>query len=165
VRLQEFGYLIRKARRARTLSQAEVARTAGLSRTTINQLENGVFPDIGMRKAQAILEGLGLDLHVRPGPRQRRPDFVAMACTTASVSYREDLTEPELVRMLLTGRVPRSRRAHLATLLEEAPAALLKGMVHDIERWTEPGRVTRNLLVIAESLGLSRRTKSWLTPG
>jgi len=154
--------MIRKARRARALTQAEVARTAGLSRTTINQLENGLFPDIGMRKAQAILDGLGLELHLRPAPRPRRPDFVAMACTTSSVSYREKLSEPELVRILLTGRIPRSRRPHLITLLEEAPVALLKGMVEDVERWTEAGRVTNNLRAIAESLGLSRRTRSWL---
>src|SRR6266705_3143617 len=57
-------------------------------------------------------------------PKKRDPDFVRMACTSASVSFRELLTEDELVRVLVTGKVPRNRRPHLRSLLEEAPENL-----------------------------------------
>lgn len=157
MRLQELGYTIRKARLARGLTQAVLAHTVGLSRTTMNQLENGVFPDIGMRKAQAILEALGLELHVRPAQRTRRPDYVRMACVSASVGYREVLSEGELVRAFLTGRIPPRRRPHFRMLLEEAPVAVVKGAADEIGKYVQPGRVARNLLRIAETLGSSRR--------
>ena len=162
MRLQELGYTIRKARRARGLTQARVAQSAGLSRTTINQLENGLFPDIGMRKAQAILEALGLDLQVKPAPRPRRPNYVRMACTTAGVSFREKLTESELVRTLLTGRIPVNRRPHIRVLLREAPEAMLKGLIEDVGRWASPGRVAATLARFAGQLRM-RRVPDWLT--
>lgn len=162
MRLHELGYYVRKARRARGLTQAQLAAAAGLSRTTMNQLENGVFPDIGVNKAQAILENLGLDLRVQPAPRTRQPDFLRMACTSASVSFREALTETELVRALLTGRIPPSRRPHFRALLEQAPLPVLKGLVQDIGKWTRPGRVAGNLLRIAEALRAPRRVQGWL---
>ena len=162
MRLQEFGYTIRKARQARGLTQAELARTSKLSRTTMNQLENGLFPDLGVRKAQAILEALGLDLHIRPAQRSRRPDFVRMALASASASYREKLGEGELVRTLLTGRIAPRRRPHIRTLLDEAPASVLRGMVEDVGKYVEQGRVERNLLVIADSLGSLRRARGCL---
>ncbi len=52
-------------------------------------------------------------------PKKRGPDFVRMACTSASVSFRELLTEDELVRALVTGKVPGNRRPHLRSLIEE----------------------------------------------
>ena len=162
MRLQELGYTIRKARLARGLTQAQVASSAGVSRTTMNQLENGLFPDIGVRKAQTILEALGLDLQVRPAQRSRRPDFVRMACASASTSYKEKLTEGELVRSLLTGRIPPRRRPHFRMLLDEAPVPVLKGMADDIGKYVQPGRVSRNLAVIANALGSLRRLKGWL---
>lgn len=162
MRLQELGYTIRKARLARGLTQAQLAQSAGLSRTTMNQLENGLCPDIGVRKAQTILDALGLDLQVKPVQRLRRPDFVRMACASASTSYREKLTEGELVRALLTGRIPPRRRPQFRMLLEEAPVAVLKGMVEEIGKYVQPGRVSQNLAVIANALGSLRRLKGWL---
>jgi len=60
------GKEIRKARRGRKLSQAELARALGMSRTTIGQIENGTVQDIGVRKLMRILEFLGLELRGRP---------------------------------------------------------------------------------------------------
>lgn len=162
MRLQELGYTIRKARLARGLTQVQLAQSAGLSRTTMNQLENGVFPDIGVNKAQAILAALGLGLRIQPLPRARRPNYVRMARTSASVSFREKLTEGELVRALLTGRIPVNRRPHLRVLLREAPDAMLRGLVEDVGKWTKPGRVARNLAGIAGQLKM-RRVPDWLT--
>lgn len=60
------GIEIRKARRGRRLSQAELGRALGMSRTTIGQIENGTVQDIGVRKLVRVLEFLGLELRVRP---------------------------------------------------------------------------------------------------
>ena len=144
--------MVRKARLARGMTQAALARTAGLSRTTINQLENGVFPDIGMNKAQAILTPLGLALQVQPLRRPRRPNYVRMARGSASVSFREKLSESELIRALLTGKVPVNRRPHFRVLLNEAPHAVLRGLVEDVDRWSRPGRAAENLADIANQL-------------
>ena len=69
MRLQEIGSAIRAARAVRGLTQAALADQAGLSRTTLNQLENGVFPDIGVKKVQNVLGLLGLDLSVVDAPK------------------------------------------------------------------------------------------------
>jgi len=160
MRIQELGYEIRKARLARKLTQAQLAQAAGLSRTTLNQLENGLFPDLGVKKVRAILEPLGLTISVQPAPR--RQDFIAMACTTASVSFRSVLTEDELIHALLTGKIPSGKRPHLGVLLEEARPTLIKGLVGEISRWTKPGRVEKNLREIARELGSSGRIGNWL---
>lgn len=162
MRLQEFGYVVRKARRARDMTQASLAKTAGLSRTTINQIENGVFPDIGMNKAQGILAPLGLVLQIQPVRRSSRPDYVRMARSSASVSFREKLSESELVRALLTGKVPVNRRPHFRVLLQEVPSGVLKGLVEDVGKLARPGRVARNLADISTQLRI-RRLPQWST--
>ncbi len=161
MRLQELGYTIRRARLARGLTQADLARAAGISRTTMNQLENGLFPDIGMRKAQAILDQLGLELHVRAVHR-RRADYVLMARTAANGSFRTKLSEAELVRVLLTGKVIPRHRPHLRTLLAEAPVVVLKGLVDEVGKWAHPGRVVGNVRRLSDALGTARRTRTWL---
>lgn len=162
MRLQELGYEIRQARLERGLTQAQLAKAAGLSRTTLNQLENGLFPDLGVRKVLAILEKLRLDLAVQPVPETRRPDFIRMACTTANVSYKNALTEDELIHALLTGKPPVGKRPHLRTLLDEAAPELLQGLVGEAAKWTKPGRVEKNLAKIAHEISATRRMATWL---
>ena len=162
MRLQEFGHVVRKARRARDMTQAELAKSAGLSRTTINQIENGVFPDIGMNKAQGILAPLGLALQIQPVRRSSRPNYVRMARGSASVSFREKLSEGELVRALLTGRVPVNRRPHFRVLLQEVPQTVLKGLIEEVGKWAKSGRVAHNAAGIATQLRI-RRVPQWLT--
>ena len=162
MRLQELGYEIRRARLERGLTQAQLATAAGLSRTTLNQLENGLFPDLGVKKVLAILEPLGLDLSVQPVPETRRPDFVRMACSTANVSYKIALTEDELIRALLTGKLAAGKRPHLRALLDEAAPELLRGLVGEANKWTKPGRVEKNLEQIAHDIGATRRIANWL---
>jgi len=162
VRLQELGYEIRRARLERGLTQVQLAKAAGLSRTTLNQLENGLFPDLGVRKVLAILDRLGLDLAVQPVPEARRPDFVRMACTAANVSYKIALTEDELIHALLTGKLAPGKRPHLRALLDEAAPALLRRLVGEAGKWTKPGRVEKNLQKIAHDIGATRRIANWL---
>ncbi len=60
------GKKIREVRKSRKVSQAELAKALGMSRTTIGQIENGTVQEIGVRKLVRVLEFLGLELRVRP---------------------------------------------------------------------------------------------------
>lgn len=159
--LPELGGAIRNARTARGLTQAQLAREAGLSRETLNLLENGLVRDLGIRKVLAVLDHVGLTITVQPDV-PRGPDYLRMACTTASVSLKDELTEDELVRALLTGEVPPWREAHLRALLAEAPEALLRGLAREAAAWGRPGKLARNLQKLAQALGVSRNTDEWL---
>jgi len=64
--LFSIGKKIREVRKSRKVSQAELAKALGMSRTTIGQIENGNIKEIGVRKLIRVLEFLGLELHVRP---------------------------------------------------------------------------------------------------
>ncbi|HUL42055.1 MAG TPA: helix-turn-helix transcriptional regulator [Burkholderiales bacterium] len=163
--LQQLGYEIRKARLARGLTQAQLAKAAGLSRTTLNQLENGLFPDLGVKKVQSILAKIGMELSVQEIPKPLPVNFIRMACTTANVSFKETLTEEELIRALLTGKIPTSKRPHIRALLDEATPFLVKGLVNEVTKWTKPGRVEKNLAKIASEVGSSKRISDWLKNG
>lgn len=127
----------------------------------MNLLENGLFPDIGVRRAQAILDELGLELHVRAA-HPRRANYLLMARTVANGSFRSKLSEAQLVRALLTGRIAPRHRPHLRRLLAEAPVAVLRGLVDEVGRWTQPGRVAENVRRLSDVLGTARRTRTWI---
>lgn len=63
--LFDIGKKIRAERRRKKITQAVVARSLGMSRTTISQIEGGTVQDIGVRKLIRILDYLGLELRVR----------------------------------------------------------------------------------------------------
>ena len=161
MRLPEIGHAIRRARLGRKLTQAELASAVGLSRTTLNQLERGLVPDLGIRKVQALIDQLGLELIIKDADRER-PDFVQIASTSASVSFKESLTPEDLVAILLKGRVPAARRPQMRVLFEEATPTLLKGLAEEVGRWSKPGRIEKNLIRIATELGVSRKVDQWL---
>ena len=156
MRLQEIGFRLRAARLEQRRTQAQLAKAAGVSRTTLNQLESGLVIDLSVQRLRAILREVGLDLVLGPSSSEPSPDFIRMAANSASVSYRTPLTEDELIRALLTGKVPASRRPHFRTLLEEASPALLQGLVEEARRWTKPGRVEKNLAQIVSAINLKR---------
>lgn len=64
--LIDIGREIRKARKLRKLSQADLAKGLGMSRSTISQIESGTVQEIGVRKLIRILDSLGLELRIRP---------------------------------------------------------------------------------------------------
>lgn len=162
MRLQEIGYEIRRARIGRGLTQAALAKAAGLSRVTLNQLETGVFPDLGAKKLQVLLEHVGLTLALRPSEEVRRSDFVRVAATTASVSFKQPLTEDALIRALLTGKISAGKRPHFRLLFEEAGPPLIRGLISEVSRWTKPGRVEKNLAKLARDIGAIERIDEWL---
>ncbi|MBI5605790.1 MAG: helix-turn-helix transcriptional regulator [Deltaproteobacteria bacterium] len=60
------GKEIREVRKSRKITQEELAKILGMSRTTIGQIENGTVQEIGVRKLIRLLDFLGLELRVRP---------------------------------------------------------------------------------------------------
>lgn len=66
IMLFEIGNEIRAERKRRKITQDQLARTFGMSRSTISQIEKGIVQDIGIRKVIRILEYLDLELRVRP---------------------------------------------------------------------------------------------------
>src|SRR5262245_25132953 len=129
MRLPELGHEIKRARNAHGLTQAQLAAAAKITRTTLNRLENGLIEDLGIRKINSVLERLGLALKIQDAEKGARPDFLRIAATTASVSFASPLTDSELRRALLTGKVPTNRRPHLRVLLGESDSAILRGLV------------------------------------
>lgn len=89
-------------------------------------------------------------------------DYIGMACTTAGVSLRKALAPDELVHALLHGKVTQGKQAHFVVLLEEAPPALLRGLIAQVGAWGKPGQVARNVRKIAGALGVRLKEAEWL---
>lgn len=160
----EIGQRIRTAREMSGLSQSRLASLAGVSRTTLSQLESGVIPDIGLRKLQAVLDRVGLGLSLQPA-RQRATDFVKVAATMGSTSYRERLGEDELIRALLTSRIPAGKRPQLRHLLEEAPRSLIRGLLRQLGGRGRSARLEKHLGQLASDLGVGQEVASrWKLP-
>jgi len=62
--LQELGAEIRTARKFRQIRQADLAARAGLSRSTLSDLERGSIAELGYGKLMVLLALVGLDLKV-----------------------------------------------------------------------------------------------------
>lgn len=56
------GEAIRILRKERGMSQQELAKRAGINRTTIARIETGVFKSLSLHNLEQVAEGLGLDL-------------------------------------------------------------------------------------------------------
>lgn len=162
MRIQELGSEIRRARLAQGLTQAGLAASVGLSRETLNLLENGLVRELGVQKVFNLLNKLGLEITVQRDARPRRPDFVRMACTTANVSFKSAMTEDELIHALVSGKVPAKRSVHLRALLDEAPPSLLNGLAAETARWISRGKLEKNLAQLAHQVEASRKIAEWL---
>ncbi|KJZ36356.1 MULTISPECIES: helix-turn-helix domain-containing protein [Pseudomonas] len=64
--MKNLGDLIRSLRKERKLSQQALAEQYGMSRSTISGIENNTVSEIGLRKVEAILNGLGYELTAVP---------------------------------------------------------------------------------------------------
>lgn len=56
------GQVIRSLRKEKGLSQEELARLAGVDRTTIARVESGVFKSLALEKLEGIAAAIGMDL-------------------------------------------------------------------------------------------------------
>lgn len=117
--LAQIGGEIRSKRIQAGLQQEHVAKFAGLSRVTINQLENGTLKDLGYTKLKAVMDVLGLDMEtVQPSGLK---NALAVAARSISTSYRDVITPDTLSTMLRSGVAPEQFQPHLMALLDETP--------------------------------------------
>ena len=66
--MQELGLRIRERRKELKLTQAELAESTGLGRSTLNRLENGRLDELGLRKFLAICARLELQVNLLDSP-------------------------------------------------------------------------------------------------
>jgi transcriptional regulator with XRE-family HTH domain len=64
--LASLGSQIAERRKALKLNQAELARKAGVSRATLEALENGRTGELGFSKLTKLLAAVGLELKLQP---------------------------------------------------------------------------------------------------
>ena len=191
---KHIGAAVRGARERMGLTQAELARRAGVGLKFLYELESGK-DTLRADKVLDVLDVLALEVVVTPrGPAavaRERPnattraamlearqvrarydagtlpplpqtDYIGMACTTAGISLRKALGPDELVRALLTGKPTPGKQAHFVVLLEEAPPALLQGLVTQVGAWGKPGQIAGNVRKIASALGVRLKEAEWL---
>ncbi len=155
--LHEIGKLLRERRDTLGLSQDRLAKLAGLSRATINQLETGALVDLGVIKLACLLElvGLTFEAHARTTPHRG----LLMASRTASVSYRTQLDAAQLAKALATGEVPPGLLPHVATFLDEAPLPLVVSAVEEAAKRgrVPPKRIWQHVVRWASEINSPRR--------
>jgi transcriptional regulator with XRE-family HTH domain len=69
--LISIGGQIARRRKTLKLSQAALARKAGVSRATLDALENGRAGELGFSKVTKLLSALGLELTLQTASSQR----------------------------------------------------------------------------------------------
>jgi transcriptional regulator with XRE-family HTH domain len=69
--LEEIGTQVAAARKNLRLRQADLASRAGISRATVDALENGRASDIGFSKLARILGVLGFEMRIGPAAAHR----------------------------------------------------------------------------------------------
>lgn len=117
--LAQIGGEVHSKRIQAGLLQARVASLAGLSRVTINQLENGTLKDLGYTKLKAVMDILGLGMEtVQPAGLK---NALTVAARSISTSYRDIITPEMLSAMLRSGVAPEQFQPHLMALLDETP--------------------------------------------
>jgi transcriptional regulator with XRE-family HTH domain len=71
LRLLTIGEQIALHRKKLKMSQTELSRKAGISRATLDALENGRAGELGFSKVAKLLAALGLELTLQPASSHR----------------------------------------------------------------------------------------------
>ncbi|HUL04997.1 MAG TPA: helix-turn-helix domain-containing protein [Candidatus Acidoferrum sp.] len=69
--LETIGTEVAKRRKALRLRQSDVAGKAGVSRATLDALENGRLGELGFAKVSRILAAIGLEVRLGEATRRR----------------------------------------------------------------------------------------------
>lgn len=150
--LADIGQLVHARRSALGLSQAQLATLSGLSRATINQLEGGTLVDLGAAKLIALLNLVGIKLDA--GASKGQQNALQSVSRNASVSYKKVLDPNALAAALVDGVLPKQLTPHIATLLDEAPMALIVAAVEEVAaiRSTSPKLLWKHVFNWAREL-------------
>jgi transcriptional regulator with XRE-family HTH domain len=62
----DLGVKIKNLRKEKNISQEELAKKAGISRTTLSKIENGYFSKVSVVTLEKILAILGYTLEIKP---------------------------------------------------------------------------------------------------
>lgn len=159
--LASLGVTVRERREKLGLTQERLASLAGLSRATINEIENGQVADLGFTKILRLLRVINLGVLIaEKGPTKRRhrtANAIQTAAQTASTSYRALLPADTLTAAIRTGKIPDAFRAHFATLLDEAPIPVVVGAVEASFRNEVPKSIWRNVAKWSKDLNCTRQ--------
>jgi len=146
------------------LTQTGLAKLGGLSRATVNQIENGAVNDLSLIRAARLLSVLGLTVNVsspRPKPALKaasKSPALELAARTSSVSYAVPLPARQLRDALVSGSAPARFEPHVATLLDEAPVSLLAAVVEQVhaEKNVARAQLWKHLRAMAKTLKSDR---------
>lgn len=162
--MAQLGARVRRARKARGLTQSALANQAGIARETLSQLESGIAKELGFARVSRLLSALDLDLEIQDtSSSARTTDYVALGAAAGSTGFRDALGGEELVRALLGGKPPARKSPHVRRLLEDSPPRLIAGLVAQVSQWAEPRRVRRGLQELAAKLEVAPRAE-WTKP-
>jgi transcriptional regulator with XRE-family HTH domain len=160
--LFELSQAVRARRTDIGLTQTMLAKISGLSRATVNQLENGTVKDLSLTRASRLLEALGLSMAINVAHtgkfKKTSSSPLFMAALTASVSYRRTI-RPSQIRLAFTeGKVSTSVLPHICTLLDEAPVSLLARVVEQlhVENKIERSEIWTQMRLLAVEFKSSR---------
>lgn len=117
--LAQIGEKVHGKRIQAGLLQVHVAKLAGLSRVTINQLENGTLNDLGYMKLKGVMDLLGL--HMEAMQPSGMKSALTVAARSVSTSYRDVIDADMLAALLRSGVAPEQFQPHLMALLDETP--------------------------------------------
>lgn len=121
--LATLGSTIKTQRQLLGLSQEQVSKLAGVSRVTVNQLENATITDLGVAKVFHLLDSLGIGVSASV-PRVPK-SALKIAAQTASTSYKDAISAEDLKRILQMGELPEKYVPHILTLLDETPLPIV----------------------------------------
>lgn len=161
--LIELSAVVRARRSDIGLTQLMLAKMSGLSRATVNQLENGMLKDLSLSRASRLLEVLGLSMSIAaPDSKQtqkHRSTPLTIAARTASVSFKHSVSPEQLRTAFIEGRVSATILPHIFTLLEEAPVTLLARVVEQVhaENNIERSEIWKQMRLLAVKLKSSRQ--------
>ncbi len=153
--LAQIGGEIRDKRVQAGLLQEHLAKFSGLSRVTINQLENGTLKDLGYNKLKAVMDIVGIDLEtVQPSGLK---SALVIAARSISTSYRDVVTPEMLLLMLRSGQAPEQFQPHLMALLDETPLPVVVKAVTEAATPDVPAKkIMKNLSLWAEQWQVCR---------
>ncbi len=129
------------------LSQQKLAALSGLSRTTVNRLEQGSIADLSIQRTSRLLDVLGIHLQVADGGVRRQRPAATMtalerAALSAGISFKRRIGAAPLRRVLSGEEVRETWIAHVRAFLEDAPVSLLADVAAQLEREDGLARTT-----------------------
>lgn len=161
--IYEVGTIIRSRRLTVGLTQHRLAKFAGVSRQTVQQLEAGTIGDLSFGRLVKLLGVLGLSFSPPSIKAREKKCGLWMAAKNASVSYRGELTSDQLRQTLTTGQVPAHHISHLLHFLDETPLQVVVMAVEETARLeaVSPAHIWVCVAHLACQLG-SARSELWL---